>query len=42
MTRRGSPIYVPAKRICASVKGAEMTFWKPVRRESWCVVGRRS
>ena len=29
MTRRCSPIYVRAMRICTLVKGAEMTFRKP-------------
>ena len=42
MTRRCSPIYVLAMRICTSVKGAEMTFRKPVGRGSWYVVGRWS
>ena len=32
MTRRCSPIYVLAMRICTSMKGAEMTFRTPVGR----------
>jgi len=42
MTRRCSPIYVLAMRLCTSVEGAEMTFRKPVRRGLWYVVGQRS
>ena len=42
MTRRCSPIYVLAMRICTSMKGTEMTFNKPAGRGPRYVMARRS